>query len=373
MSIIDLMQEMATRHASDLHLCADQPPAFRIDGRLLRAERPPLSAAELDAMARELLDEGRLAQFAAAGEIDFAHSLDGAGRYRVNLYRQRSSTALALRLIPHAITPLRDLPLPNGVADTLATLCGRPSGLVLVTGPTGSGKSTTLAGMIDLINRDRSCHVITIEDPIEYVHQHRRAVINQREMGEDTHSFARALRAALRQDPDVILLGEMRDLETMQTALEAAETGHLVLATLHTNGAAAAIDRLIDAFPANQQTQVRVQLAAVIQGVICQRLFRRRDGAGRFAATEVLIATPAMRNLIRESKTHQLTNVIQTGTKLGMRTMGSAVRELYDRGIIGEADLKEYQAEEAASRPLAEAASLQISAPGEGGQGPRLY
>ena len=330
--------------SSDLHLCAEQPPILRLHGNLVRLDEPRLNAAELEAMAEAVIPRDKLPSFRQLGEVDFSYPLAGFGRFRVNIYRQRGTVALAARTIPTQVTRLRSLTLPDGVADTLATFCQKPNGLVLLTGPTGSGKSTTLAAMIDLINEEQDLHIITLEDPIEYLHRHKRAVVNQREVGEDTSTFARGLRAALREDPDVILVGEMRDLETIRIALEAAETGHLVFSTVHTNGAPATIDRIIDVFPEAQQGQVRIQLASAIQGIVTQRLFRRRDREGRFAAAEVLVATPAVRNLVREGKTHQIMSVIQTGTRLGMRTMESSVKELYERRIINDQDWKEFLA-----------------------------
>jgi len=269
------------------------------------------------------------------GEIDLAYSLPGVSRFRVNVFHQRGSVGAAIRLIPRNIPDLERLGLPPVVAE----LAERQHGLVLVTGPTGSGKSTTLAAMVDRINRERSCHIITLEDPIEYLHQHRRSIVNQREVGADTRSFASALRAALRQDPDVILVGEMRDLETIATAITAAETGHLVLATLHTSSAVQSIDRIIDVFPSHQQGQVRIQLADTLEGVITQQLWLRADRTGRVAAVEVLAATPAVKNLIREGKTHQIISSIQTGGRYGMQTMEMALRQLVARGIIADSEL----------------------------------
>ena len=341
-----LMQQALTGGASDIHLCVGQPPVLRQSGALIRQEQPDLTPPEMEAIAREILPVSKREEFEDRGEIDFSYSLTGYGRFRVNIYRQRGTVAVAMRSIPTRITKMNELLLPDGVADTLAALCQKPNGLVLLTGPTGSGKSTTLAAMIDLINETRTEHIITLEDPIEFLHAHKRSVVNQREIGEDCETFAKGLRAALRQDPDVILLGEMRDLATMQTAMEAAETGHLVFATLHTNSAPATIDRIIDAFPAGQQAQVRIQLAGVLQGVVCQRLFKRRDRPGRFGSAEVMVATPAVRNLVRESKTHQLLSIIQTNTRLGMRTMESSVREMHQRQIINDEDLALYLAEQ---------------------------
>jgi twitching motility protein PilT len=264
------------------------------------------------------------------GEFDFSYSSPGRGRYRVNAYRQRGSLGMALRIIPHEIPSMQQLGLPPVLSD-LARL---PRGLILVTGPTGSGKSTTLATMIDQINKERKVHILTLEDPIEYLHSHKRSIVNQREIGSDSRSFTSALRGALREDPDVILVGEMRDLDTISIAITAAETGHLVLSTLHTLGSAKTIDRIIDVFPPHQQQQVRVQLSSVIQAVVSQQLLPKADGKGRVAAHEIMISTPAIRNLIREDKVHQIDTAIQTGGKFRMHTMDSSLVNLYNRGLI---------------------------------------
>ena len=262
--------------------------------------------------------------------MDFSYASPGYGRFRVNAYKQRGTFGMALRIIPLEIPSMESLGLP-AVLNDLARL---PRGLILVTGPTGSGKSTTLASMIDQINKERNCHILTLEDPLEYLHKHQKAIVNQREIGSDSLSFSNALRAALREDPDVILVGEMRDLETISIAITAAETGHLVLSTLHTNGAAKTIDRVVDVFPPHQQQQVKVQLASVIQAVISQQLLPKGDGKGRVAALEIMVATPAIRNLIREGKNYQIDTAIQTGAALRMQTMDSALTNLYKRGII---------------------------------------
>ncbi|BDG61220.1 type IV pilus twitching motility protein PilT [Caldinitratiruptor microaerophilus] len=335
MLVVDELLRLAVaRGASDVHLCVEQPPVLRVNGVLEPVDAAVLRPDDLESVAEALVPPERQAAFRRHGEVDFSYSLPGTGRFRVNVYRQRGTPAIAMRLIPYTVTPLEELSLQPGVAQVLADLASRPNGLVLVAGPSGSGKSTTLAAMIDFINRTRRAHVVTLEDPIEYLHRHRLSIINQREVGSDTRSFASGLRAALRQDPDVILVGEMRDLDTMRIALEAAETGHLVLSTLHTASAPATVDRIIDVFPAQHQAQVRVQLAGVLQGVVCQRLLRRADRPGRIAACEVLVATPAVRSLIREGKTHQLLSVIQTGGRLGMRTMEASVQDLARRGIV---------------------------------------
>ncbi|MDN5346858.1 MAG: twitching motility protein PilT [Clostridia bacterium] len=330
MDIRDILQAAAAKGASDVHLTVGLPPVFRYLGELLPQENwPPLQTAVTEELARQLLGE-RWPEFATQGELDFAYSLSGIGRFRVNVFRQRGSVAAAIRLIPARVPSLEELGLPPVVGE----LADQPHGLVLVTGPTGSGKTTTLAAMIDRINHQRSCHIITLEDPIEYLHQHKKSMVNQREIGSDSPSFASALRAALRQDPDVILVGEMRDLETVATAITAAETGHLVLTTLHTSSAVQSVDRIIDVFPPHQQGQIRIQLADTLAGVITQQLLPRADGKGRVAAVEVLIATPAVRNLIREGKTHQIVSAMQTGGRFGMQTMEMSLKQLSARGII---------------------------------------
>lgn len=313
---------------------------------MLRQPQLPLATDELTEAINQVVPPGKHVEFQQKGEVDCSYAVPGLGRFRVNAYRQRNSPALALRAIPFRIAGLSELGLP----EIIASFCDKPHGLVIVTGPTGHGKSTTLAALIDLINERRSCHIITLEDPIEFVHRDKQAVINQREIGADTMGFSDGLRAALRQDPDVILLGEMRDLETIRIALQAAETGHLVFTTLHTNDAAGAIDRIVDVFPADQQEQVRVQLGATLQGVVAQRLFQRKDQPGRVVATEILIATPAIRHLVREGKSHQIPSSIQTGGKLGMRTMVSTVKELHEKGLIQTEDYQIFVGEPAGSQ-----------------------
>jgi twitching motility protein PilT len=336
-----LLQDAVAQSASDIHLTAEQPPIFRVHGQLVRQGKVAFSAADLETMLLEILPADRREEFQLKGQADFSYAIAGLGRFRVNAYRQRNHVALALRTIPFRIQPLHELGLPEVVAG----LCDKPHGLVVVTGPTGSGKSTTLASMVDLINGKYAHHIITLEDPIEFLHRHRLSIINQREIGQDCPSFALGLRAALRQNPNVILIGEMRDLETIAIALQAAETGHLVLATLHTNDAASTVDRIIDVFPPEQQQQVRVQLGGCLQGIVAQRLFTRKDRTGRIGAFETLIATPAVRNLIREGKTHQIPSVIQTSGKLGMRLMEDAVKELYAAGRVAQEDYQQYVSE----------------------------
>ncbi len=330
LGIHELLQQAGERKASDIHLTVESPPVLRIDGTLSRMAEENLNRADMEAFVRSLMNDDQARDFAKRGELDFSYGLPGVGRFRLNAFRQRGSTGMVIRLIPFDIPSPEMLGLPP-VAIELASL---HKGLVLVTGPTGSGKSTTLAAMIDYINRNRPCHIVTIEDPIEYLHKHQQSLVNQRELGNDTQSFGNALRAVLRQDPDVILVGEMRDLETISTAISAAETGHLVFSTLHTNDATQSVDRIIDVFPPHQQQQIRVQLGAVLQGVMSQQLLPRAEGKGRAAAIEVLLATSAVRNLIREGKTHQLPTVLQTGGKLGMQTMDSALQDLVRRGIV---------------------------------------
>lgn len=330
MDVRDLMILAVARKASDLHLTVSSPPVLRINGELSAIDGEALTPADTESLARQILTPEQWERLESAGEIDLSYSIAGSGRFRVNVFHQRNSIGMAIRVVLSRVPSITDLGLP----DVVKNLALRPKGLVLVTGPTGSGKSTTLAAMIDLINSERRSHIITIEDPIEYLHQHKTSVINQREVGQDTASFANALRAAMREDPDVILVGEMRDLDTISIAITAAETGHLVFATLHTTDAAQTVDRIIDVFPPNQQQQIRVQLAATLQGVLAQQLLPRADGRGRVAALEIMVVTPAIRNLIREGKTHQILNSIQTGGKFGMQTMETALRQLVQSRVV---------------------------------------
>ena len=330
LSLQELLHLAGEQKASDIHLTVESPPVLRIDGSMVQLQTEKLSQANLETFAHALMNDQQAKRFSEYGELDLSYSLPGDGRYRVNVFQQRGSTSVVIRLIPFVIPSPESLGLPP-VSIELAKL---HKGLVLVTGPTGSGKSTTLASLVDYINRTRACHIVTIEDPIEYLHRHKLSLVNQREVGNDTKSFSNALRAVLRQDPNVILVGEMRDLETISTAVTAAETGHLVFSTLHTNDATQSVDRIIDVFPPHQQQQIRVQLAAVLQGVISQQLFPRADHLGRVAAFEVMLATPAVRSLIREGKTHQLPTVIQTNAKLGMQTMDKAIMDLVQKGLI---------------------------------------
>ncbi len=331
MSIVELLKLAHRNKASDVHITVGVPPVFRINGKLVHIDNiDNLMPDDTQEIAFELLSEKQQKLLADKGEIDFSYAIGGIGRFRVNVYSQRGSYSIAIRPIPLEIPSHKELGLP----DILLELSERQRGLILVTGPTGSGKSTTLATMIDHINENRRCHVLTLEDPIEYLHRHKSSIINQREIGYDTESYATALRAALRQDPDVILIGEMRDLETISVAVTAAETGHLVLATLHTIGAVSTVDRVIDVFPSEQQQQIRVQLGSVLQGVVSQQLVRRADGSGRIGAFEIMLCNQAVKNLIREGKSHQLLSSIQTGRKIGMVSMDTSLVELYKQGII---------------------------------------
>ena len=330
MNMEQLLRAAVERRASDLHVTVGVPPTLRINGSLVKMDFPALGVADTMQLFESIASEARKVQFLQNGEIDFSQTVFGLSRFRVNAFHQRGSVAIAVRIIPEQIPTIGQLGLP----EVIATLSRKPRGLVLVTGPTGSGKSTTLAAMIDLINHERACNILTLEDPIEYLHRHNKSLINQREVGGDTRTFANGLRAALREDPDVILVGEMRDMDTISIAVRAAETGHLVLATLHTSDAAQTINRIIDVFPPYQQQQIRTQLSLTLQGIVAQQLLPRKDGAGRVAAVEVLVATPAARNLIREGKSHQLLSVIQTGAKAGMQSMDGALQELCRAGIV---------------------------------------
>ncbi|AOT68184.1 type IV pilus twitching motility protein PilT [Geosporobacter ferrireducens] len=338
MDILSLLERAVAARASDLHITVNVPPIIRVDGQLIKMGETTLSAEDTASLARQMLTAEQIKQLEQTGELDLSFSNSGLGRFRMNIYKQRGSYCMAIRVVNIRIPSLEELGLPASVKE----LTKKTRGLILVTGPTGSGKSTTLASMIDLINHERSAHVLTLEDPIEYLHKHNKCIINQREVGDDTQSFSKGLRAALRQDPDVILVGEMRDLETMSIAITAAETGHLVLSTLHTLGAAKTIDRIIDVFPPYQQQQIRIQLAAVLEGIISQQLLPKEEGKGRIAAFEIMLATNAIRNLIREGKTHQVQTSIQTGLKFGMQTMDHSLTELYKRGIISRENALTY-------------------------------
>jgi twitching motility protein PilT len=327
----DLLKATLDLGGSDLHLSMGSPPQVRVDGHLQRLDTPELTPDVIKALAYSVLTDVQKKKFEETWELDLAFGLRGVGRFRCNVFNQKGAVGAVFRLIPEKIRPLEELGLP----PVLSELADRPRGLVLVTGPTGSGKSTTLAAMVDRINIAKKAHILTIEDPIEYLHQHKTALVNQRELHADTQSFSMALRAALREDPDVVLVGELRDLETMEAALKLAETGHLTMATLHTNSAAQTITRIIDAFPAHQQAQIRTQLSLVLEGIVCQALLPKTGGKGRVAALEILVATPAIRNLIRDDKIHQIYGTMQTGQeKLGMQTMNQSLARLVERRLI---------------------------------------
>ena len=326
-----LLSRVVEMGASDLHLTAGMAPCARVHGRIFPLEEfPPLTPAETQRMVFSILTQRQRERFEEALELDTSHSVKNFGRFRVNVFVQRDAIGAVFRVIPWEIVPLAQLGLP----PVVASFAEIPRGLVLVTGPTGSGKSTTLASLVDVVNTTKEFHIVTVEDPIEFLHHHKRCIVNQREVGEDTHSFANALKHVLRQDPDVILVGEMRDLETISTAITAAETGHLVFGTLHTQDAPQTIDRVIDVFPSHQQQQIRVQLAAALQGVVTQQLLPLARGGGRTVAAEVLVATPAVRNLIREGKTHQIYSAMQAGGRFGMQTMDMSLAALVMNGVI---------------------------------------
>lgn len=348
MNINEYLQKAVEMEASDIHVCVGLPVVIRRFGSLYFIDDHVLTKEDCQRLVEQMLTKVQFETLEEEGELDFAYMLPGIGRFRVNAFRQRGSYAIAIRSIPTNVPKLSELGLPN----ILYSLAEKQRGLVLITGPTGSGKSTTLAAMIDHINSNKRCHIITIEDPIEYLHKHNKSVINQREVGSDTKNYNNALRAALREDPDVILIGEMRDLETISIALTAAETGHLVLSTLHTLGAAKTIDRIIDVFPPHQQGQVRSQLSTVLQGIVSQQLIRRADNTGRVVATEVMIVTPAISNMIRESRTFQINSSIHTGSEFGMQSMDSCIASLYKQGIITYESASQYSLDPAALKKL---------------------
>jgi len=326
-----LLRLVVEQGATDLHLSANLPPHLRVDDRLIPTDHGPMSGEEVRELAYSLLAPEKIERFERWKELDFAFSIEGLARFRANYFVQQGYVGVAIRMLPFRILSFAELGLPSPV---VTELCNRPKGLVLVTGATGSGKTTTLAAMIDHLNSTKESHIMTIEDPIEYVHMSKKSIVDQREVGTDTQSFAQALKHVLRQDPDVILIGEMRDLETIETALVVAETGHLVLATLHTSDAVQTVNRIIDVFPAHQQNQVRIQLSMELLGVVSQQLIPKAGGRGRVLATELLLANHAIRSLIREQKVHQLYSVLQTGQKEGMRTMNQALYELYVNRVI---------------------------------------
>jgi twitching motility protein PilT len=326
----ELLQLVVERNASDLHLTDGEPPVLRVDGELVPTDAPRLTGDDTKRMIYGVLTDKQKVQFEEEMELDFSLYIPNISRFRVNVHQQRGCVEAAFRVVLLNIRSIEELGLPAIVAK----LALKPNGLVIITGPTGMGKTTTLAAMVDLINTQRSCLVVTIEDPIEYLFRNKKSIIKQREVGSDTHTFASALKHVLRQDPDVILIGEMRDLETIATAMTAAETGHLVLSTLHTPDAPQTIDRIIDVFPPHQQQQIMVQLAACLQGIVAQQLLPRKDGRGRIVATEVMVGTDAVRSCVRERRTHQLHTIIQTGSQFGMTAMDKSLKELYLRGII---------------------------------------
>ncbi len=327
----EVLTRMVELRASDVHLTAGFQPAIRVRGRITPLEDyPPLTPQQTRDVVYSILNNDQRKRFENEQQLDLAYAIPGVARFRVNAYFQRGAVSAAFRHIPQEIKSVEELGLPAVLTD----FCRKPRGFVLVTGPTGSGKTTSLAAMLDLINREREEHILTIEDPIEFLHAHQKCIVNQREIGADAHDFASALKAALRQDPDVILVGEMRDLETISTALTAAETGHLVFATLHTQSTAQTVDRIIDVFPAEQQHQVRMQLSIALQGIVTQQLLPTADGAGRVCASEVLVPTPAIRNLIREGKTHQIYSALQTSGAMGMQTMDAHLAQLTRQGKI---------------------------------------
>jgi len=331
----DLLAVMVEEGGSDLHLRVGVPPIIRLHGSLQQLDLPPLEPEDTEILMKAITSEAHIQKVREQGGTDFGFAYGDKARFRVSVFKERGNYGLVLRQIPNKLLTLEQIGLPPSVKDLLY----RPRGLILVTGPTGSGKTTTLASMIDVINTERDCHIITIEDPIEYYHHHKKSVVTQREIGVDVPDFAEALRRGLRQDPDVILVGEMRDLETMEAAITAAETGHLVFATLHTTGAARTVDRIVDAFPTNQQEQIRTQLASSIVAVISQLLLVRADTKGRVACFEIMISTPSIQALIRDNKTFRITSDIQTGAKYGMVTLDANLMSLYERGAITYGDL----------------------------------
>jgi twitching motility protein PilT len=331
----DLLQVVVDEGASDLHIRVGVPPVIRLHGSMVPMDLPVLTPEDTEMLMKSITSEAHIQKVREQGGTDFGFAFGEMARFRVSVFKERGNHGLVLRQIPNKLMSLEQIGLPPSIKDLLF----RPRGLILVTGPTGSGKTTTLASMVDVINQERDCHIITVEDPIEYYHPHKKSVVTQREIGVDVPDFAEALRRGLRQDPDCILVGEMRDLETMEAAITAAETGHLVFATLHTTGAARTVDRIVDAFPTDQQEQIRTQLASSILAVISQLLLVRSDGKGRVACFEIMISTPSIQALIRDNKTFRITSDIQTGAKYGMVTLDSNLMSLYERGLITYGDL----------------------------------
>jgi len=333
----EMLRLAHSKQASDIHITVNSPIIFRIHGELMPINDELLKPIDTLELAKQFMNEEQYVALQQNGDVDFSHGVAGLARFRINAYKQRGSVGLAIRIVPSRIPSMEELRLPRMASE----FARKPQGLLLVTGPTGSGKSTTLASIIDHLNRTENAHIITLEDPIEFIYDHKKSMVNQREVGLDTPSFSDGLRAALRQDPDIVLVGEMRDLETISTAISAAETGHLVFGTLHTADAPQTIDRIIDVFPPAMQAQIRIQLAAVLLGVISQRLLPKSDGQGRTAAFEVLVNTPAVSNLIRTEKIYQIRSVMQTGKALGMQTMEYALRELVQQGQVRIEDARE--------------------------------
>ncbi|MGN1032061.1 MAG: type IV pilus twitching motility protein PilT [Intestinibacter sp.] len=335
MDLLTILDKAVNLNASDVHITVDLSPIARVNGKFIKLEQEILTNKDVYNLLNQIIDEKLIHKIDVEGEIDFSISLSNGYRVRANIYKQKGNYAIALRIIPREIPSFEELKLP----EVMKEFTKKQKGLVLITGPTGSGKSTTLASLIDLINKTRQCHIITLEDPIEYVHRHKKSIVNQREIGKDSRDFNSALRASLRQDPDVILVGEMRDSETISIALKAAETGHLVFSTMHTIGAAKTIDRIIDSFEASKQQQIRSQLSTVCTGVVSQQLIPSIDGLSRIVATEVMIANTAIRNLIRENKIYQIQNIIQTSSKQNMFSMDQDVSRLYKQGLISKESL----------------------------------
>ncbi len=338
MNLNKLLESTVLNAASDLHICAGIPPVIRVNGDLRYLDQPVLVPQDCENLMKQCLSNEAYETLLNKGEVDISYSLPSRARFRVNVFKQRNTYAIAIRAIPSDSPKITELGLPEKICD----LAFKQRGLVLVTGPTGSGKTTTLASMLDYINDNKKCHIVTIEDPIEFLHKHKMSVINQREIGVDTNNYSNALRAVLREDPDVILIGEMRDQETIATALTAAETGHLVLSTLHTVGAAKTIDRIIDVFPPHQQSQVRSQLSTVLEGIISQQLIKKADGSGRVLATELMLWTPAIANMIREGRVHQINAYIHTGVQFGMFSMDSSIAGLYKSKLIDCQSVAQY-------------------------------
>ncbi len=344
MRINKLLKEVVELKASDLHLTQGLPPVLRVDGILVQKETSKLKREDMESILAQLLSKEKAIRFDTDGEVDFSYIIPELGPFRVNAYRQRGSVGVAVRVLSTGVPGLEELGLP----EVVAKMARRKRGLILITGPTGSGKSTTMAAMIEMINTSYNLHIITLEDPIEYLHKHKKSIVTQREIGRDSRTFSGGLRAALRQDPDVVMVGEMRDLETISTVITAAETGHLVMATLHTGDAAQTVERVIDSFPSNQQQQVRIQLANSLVGVITQNLLPHSNGKGRVVAAEILICNHAVRNLIRENRIHQIPSVIQTNTNLGMQTMDKHLQQLYEKGKVTKDEVLEHSRDETA-------------------------